>query len=139
VTLPLEAFQGALPWPARGRVANRFGRETNSRFGTAVVRNGVEIAVTVGQRVHAVHEGTIAFADQFTGYGTLIIVEHGGGAFSLYGHLGAVQVGRGDRVEAGTPLGVSGRNPSGNPSLYFELRIDGRPVDPLQWLQKGNP
>jgi septal ring factor EnvC (AmiA/AmiB activator) len=138
-TLPLEAFQGALPWPARGRLANRFGREVNSRFGTAIVRNGIEIAVQPGQAVMAVHEGTVAFADQFTGYGTLVIVEHGGGAFSLYGYLEQAQVSKGDRVEAGSRVGTSGRNPGGNPGLYFELRIDGRPVDPLQWLQKGNP
>lgn len=139
ITLPVEAFQGALPWPARGRIANRFGRETNSRFGTAVVRNGIEIAVAEGQRVNAVHEGTVAYADQFTGYGNLVIVEHGGGAFSLYGHLASVQVAKGDRVEAGSRLGLSGRTPTGNPSLYFELRIDRHPVDPLQWLQKGTP
>ena len=139
INLPVEAFQGALPWPARGRVANRFGREASSRFGTAVARNGIEISVAEGQRVNAVHEGTVAYADEFTGYGTLVIVEHGGGAFSLYGHLGTVQVARGDRVEAGSTLGLSGRNPTGNPSLYFELRIDARPVDPLQWLQKGTP
>ncbi len=139
LALPVEAFQGALPWPARGRIANRFGREINSRFGTAVVRNGIEIAIPEGQRVNAVHEGTVAYADQFTGYGTLVIVEHGGGAFSLYGHLSTVQVARGDRVEPGSTLGLSGRNPNGNPSLYFELRIDAQPVDPLQWLQKGTP
>jgi septal ring factor EnvC (AmiA/AmiB activator) len=139
VNLPVQAFQGALPWPARGRVANRFGRETSSRFGTEVVRNGIEITVAEGQRVNAVHEGTVAYADQFTGYGTLVIVEHGGGAFSLYGHLASAQVQRGDRVEAGTTVGLSGRSPTGNPSLYFELRIDARPVDPLQWLQKGTP
>ena len=139
LTLPVQAFQGALPWPARGRVANRFGRETSSRFGTAVVRNGIEISVAEGQRVTAVHEGTVAYADEFTGYGTLVIVEHGGGAFSLYGHLASVQVARGDRVEAGSAVGLSGRNPTGNPSVYFELRIDARPVDPLQWLQKGTP
>ena len=137
ITLPVQAFQGALPWPARGRVANRFGRETNARFGTAVIRNGIEITVSEGQRVNAVHEGTVAYADEFTGYGNLVIVEHGGGAFSLYGHLSSVQVAKGDRVEAGTPIGLSGRNPTGNPSVYFELRIDARPVDPLQWLQKG--
>jgi septal ring factor EnvC (AmiA/AmiB activator) len=139
VTLPLGAFRGALPWPARGQLTGRFGRESSSRFGTAIVRNGIEIATTPGQRVAAVHEGTVAFADQFTGYGTLVIVEHGGGAFSLYGYLEQASVSRGQRVEAGTPVGVSGRNPSGNSALYFELRIDGRPVDPLQWLQKGNP
>jgi septal ring factor EnvC (AmiA/AmiB activator) len=81
----------------------------------------------------------VAFADEFTGYGKLVIVEHGGGAFSLYGHLGTIRVSRGARVEAGTTVGLSGRNPSGTPTVYFELRIDGRPVDPLQWLQKGNP
>jgi septal ring factor EnvC (AmiA/AmiB activator) len=139
IALPLESFQGALPWPARGRLASRFGRDTNNRFGTAVVRNGVEIAAPEGGRVNAVHEGTVAFADEFTGYGKLVIVEHGGGAFSLYGHLGTIRVSRGARVEAGTTVGLSGRNPSGTPTVYFELRIDGRPVDPLQWLQKGNP
>ena len=138
IELPLRAFRGALPWPAPGRVQSRFGRETNARFGTAVSRNGIEIAVAAGQRVAAVHEGTVAYADEFTGYGTLVIVEHDGGAFSLYGHLDAAHVARGQRVEAGAPVGVSGRNPSGNTVVYFELRIDGRPVDPLQWLQKGN-
>ena len=117
----------------------RFGRETSSRFGTAVVRNGIEIEVPEGQRVTAVHEGTVAYADQFTGYGTLVIVEHGGGGFTLYGYLGSATVQRGSRVEPGSVVGISGRSPAGNPSVYFELRIDGRPADPLQWLQKGNP
>ena len=139
VTLPLGAFNGALPWPVRGRVVARFGRETSSRFGTAVVRNGIEIETAEGQRVTAVHEGTVAYADQFTGYGTLVIVEHGAGGFSLYGYLGSALVQRGTRVEQGSVVGISGRSPAGNPTVYFELRIDGRPVDPLQWLQKGNP
>ncbi len=138
ISLPVGAFQGALPWPARGSLISRFGRQTNSKFGTAIVKNGVEIAVPEGARVAAVHEGTVAYADQFTGYGNLVIVEHGEGAFSLYGHLASVRVSRGERVEAGTTVGTTGRNPGGNPALYFELRIDGRPVDPLQWLQKGS-
>ena len=50
-----------------------------------------------------------------------------------------MQVAKGERVEAATPLGRPGRNPTGNPALYFELRVDGKPVDPLQWLQKGTP
>jgi len=139
VNLPLRAFQGALPWPVRGRLQSRFGREANSRFGTAIVRNGIEIAVAPGQRVGAVHEGTVAYADKFTGYGTLVIIEHGEGAFTLYGHLETAHVTRGEHVQPGTSLGAAGRNPNGNPVVYFELRIDGRPVDPLQWLEKGNP
>jgi septal ring factor EnvC (AmiA/AmiB activator) len=137
--LPLRPFQGALPWPARGAISSRFGRQPSSRFGTSIVRNGVEISCPDGQPVRAVHEGLVAFAGQFTGYGNLVIVEHGERAFSLYGHLSALQVAQGERVEAQALLGRSGRNPNGVPALYVELRVDGKPVDPLQWLQKGNP
>jgi septal ring factor EnvC (AmiA/AmiB activator) len=86
--------------------------------------------------VQAVHEGTVVYAEQFTGYGDLVIVDHGEGAYSLYGYLGAIEASRGQRVEAHGRIGTSGRNPSGNPALYFELRVDGKPVDPLQWLKR---
>jgi septal ring factor EnvC (AmiA/AmiB activator) len=137
--LPFRPFQGVLPWPARGQISSRFGRQPSSRFGTSIVRNGIEIDIAEAQPVRAVHEGVVAFADQFTGYGNLVIVEHGEGAFSLYGHLSAVEVQKGAQLEALAVLGRSGRNPNGVPALYFELRVDGKPVDPLQWLQKGNP
>jgi murein hydrolase activator len=135
--LPLRPFQGALPWPVRGAISSRFGRQPSSRFGTAIVRNGIEIASAEGQPIRAVHEGVVAFAGQFTGYGNLVIVEHGERAFSLYGHLSAIQVAQGERIAAQSILGRSGLNPNGTPVLYFELRVDGKPVDPLQWLQKG--
>jgi murein hydrolase activator len=137
--LPLRPFQGALPWPARGTITSRFGKQPISRFGTAIVRNGIEIGVAEGQPVKAVHEGVVAFAGQFTGYGNLVIVEHGERAFSLYGHLDSIQVAQGERVDAQSPIGRAGRNPNGTPALYFELRVDGKPVDPVQWLQKGIP
>jgi septal ring factor EnvC (AmiA/AmiB activator) len=85
--------------------------------------------------VTAVHAGKVAFADQFTGFGRLVIVEHGQGVFSLYGHLESLAVTRGVQVPAGAVLGTSGRTPGGRDAVYFELRIDGRPVDPLQWLK----
>lgn len=136
INLPLKAFRGALPWPASGIVTGRFGRQTTSRFGTTIARSGIEISIAEGQPVHAVHEGTVAYADQFTGYGDLVIVDHGEGVYSLYGYLSSIEVARGGRVEARTPIGTTGRNPSGNPALYFELRVDGKPVDPLQWLKR---
>jgi septal ring factor EnvC (AmiA/AmiB activator) len=77
----------------------------------------------------------VTHAGPFTAYGQLVIVDHGGGAVSLYGHLAGTTVNKGDRVAAGTNVGTSGRNTAGNPSIYFELRIDGQPVDPLQWLR----
>jgi septal ring factor EnvC (AmiA/AmiB activator) len=136
VALPLRPFQGALPWPARGPIARRFGRQPSSRFGTTIVRNGVELATAEGQPVRSVHEGTVAFSGPFTGYGTLVIVDHGDRAYSLYGHLESTEVSTGQRVEVGSPVGKSGRNPAGTPALYFELRIDGTAVDPLQWLKR---
>src|SRR3954471_205263 len=136
VMLPLPPFRGALPWPAQGIVTGRFGRQTNSRFGTSIARSGIEISLPEGQPVRVVHEGTVAYADQFTGYGNLVIVDHGDTNYSLYGYLASMDVPRGTHVDAQAQLGTSGRDPSGNPAVYFELRIDAKPVDPLQWLKK---
>jgi len=135
VSLPLRPFQGSLPWPAEGVLSSPFGRQPLRSPGPAV-RNGIELSLPEGQPVHAVHGGTVAYADLFTGYANLVIVEHGDQNYSLYGHLSSLSVKKGDRVEAGTTVGLAGRNPAGNPSLYFELRVDGRPVDPVQWLKR---
>jgi len=121
VTVPLASFRGALDWP----VAGRFIR----------ARNGIEISVPEGTAVKAVHPGTVDYADAFTGFGNLVIVDHGGNHFSLYGYLGSMEVARGDHVDAGTEVGRVGTAPAGPAALYFELRIDGRSVDPVQWLK----
>ncbi len=134
-TLPIGPFRGDLEWPVRGPVLSRFGRAPSNRFGTAIVRNGIEVGAPLRSPVHAVHEGTVAFAAPFTGYGTLVIVDHGGEAYSLYGHLLGATVEVGAAVDRGAVVGESGLGPTGAPAAYFELRIDGRPVDPLQWLR----
>jgi septal ring factor EnvC (AmiA/AmiB activator) len=134
--LPLRPFQGDLPWPTAGRVLRPFGRQPTSRFGTAIVRNGMEIEAPEGQPVRNIHEGTVAFADQFEGYGNLVIVDHGSRAYSLYGYLNSVGTTRGQRLDPQAVVGTVGRNPGGNSALYFELRVDGAAVDPLQWLKK---
>jgi septal ring factor EnvC (AmiA/AmiB activator) len=135
VNLPLRPCRGALPWPANGVVTGRFGGPRSSRVGT-IARSGIEISLAEGQPVRAVHEGTVVYADQFAGYGDLVIVDHGDGAYSLYGYLSTLEAAKGQRVDASGLVGTSGRNPSGNPALYFELRVDGKPVDPLQWLKR---
>src|SRR4029450_4293966 len=84
--LPLRPFQGALPWAVRGLVGSTFGRQPSSRFGTSIVRNGIEVNCAEGTPARVVHEGVVAFAGQFTGYGNLVIVEHGARALSLYRH-----------------------------------------------------
>jgi murein hydrolase activator len=136
IVLPIRPFRGDLPWPIKGEVSQRFGRAPAGRFGTTIVRNGIEVSAQEGMAVTAVHEGTVAFAAPFMGFGTLVIVDHGQGAFTLYGNLTEAVVTAGTNVSRGTPVGTLGQTPSGGAALYFEVRIDGRPVDPLQWLTR---
>lgn len=134
VDVPLAPFRGALDWPVViGRVTARFGQ--TGRPGGVAVSNGIDIAAPEGTPVHAVHGGTVAFAGPFTGFGTLVILDHGSNNFTLYGYLSSVAVDRGAAVDAGVELGRTGSGPGTASGLYFETRIDGRPVDPLQWLK----
>jgi murein hydrolase activator len=134
--LPFRPFRGALDWPVPGRPVTRAGVTSSSRYGTVVARNGIEIAAAEGAPVQAVHEGTVAFAAPFTGFGTLVIVDHGERTYTLYGYLASVAVTTGARIGKGAAVGTVGRPPAGGASaLYFEVRIDGKPTDPLQWLK----
>jgi septal ring factor EnvC (AmiA/AmiB activator) len=127
---------GGFGWPVEGKVQSQFGRERSSRFGTEIARNGIEIGTADDAKVVAARDGTVAYADVFGGFGQLIILDHGGKTYSLYGHLASMTVVRGDKVQRGQAVGTVGRTPAGESALYFELRIDGRPVDPVQWLLK---
>ena len=131
--LPLAPFKGGLDWPAAGRVTRRFSAPARVTGGTA--RPGIDIATAAEAPVTAIHEGTVAFAAPFAGFGNLVIVDHGGKAFSVYGYLDRVDVTKGARVTRGQRLGAAGTAPAGTDAVYFELRIDGRAVDPLQWLK----
>src|ERR1700680_4063571 len=126
--LPLRPFRGALEWPTPGPVRRRFGPGA----GPGVPESkGIEIAAAEGTPVQAVHEGTVAFADPFAGFGNLVIVDHGAQTFTLYGDLLEIAVTRGARVERGQLVGTVGSAPAGPAGLYFELRIDGRAAGSL--------
>ena len=133
--LPIRPFQGALDWPVTGQVVAPFGRGSMSRFGTAITSNGIEIASPLRRAVAVVHEGTVAYAAPFTGFGNLVIVDHGAQIYTLYGYLSTIAVNKGDRVEKGRRVGEVGVSPTGKAVLYFEVRVDGKPVNPLQWLK----
>jgi septal ring factor EnvC (AmiA/AmiB activator) len=132
--VPLGPFRGALEWPVDGRLTGRFG-DTANRLGGSAVRNGIEIAAPDGAPVRAVHGGTVVHADTFAGLGLLVILDHGSDDYSLYGYLGGKSVDVGQVVTSGAELGHVGPAPAGPTALYFEMRIDGRSVDPVQWLQ----
>jgi septal ring factor EnvC (AmiA/AmiB activator) len=127
-SLPLKPFRGELEWPVGGALARRFGR------GGAA--NGIEIAAEDGADAHAIHDGVVAFAGTFSGFGNLVILDHGSQTFSLYGDLLDIAVKKGAHVDTGQVIGTVGPTSSGTNGLYFELRVDGQPVDPLQWLKK---
>jgi septal ring factor EnvC (AmiA/AmiB activator) len=135
MALPIAPFRGALPWPLVGTVERR--GTTSAATGA---RSGVQIGAAEGTDVRAVHDGTVAFAGSFEGLGNLVILDHGAQTFSLYGNLLDMAVGRGVHVDRGQQLGRVGTPPTGAPGLYFELRVEGRSVDPLQWLgPSGGP
>ena len=134
VAVPLRPFQGALDWPVQGRIIGFFGQPSN-RLGGGAVRNGIEIAADEDTPVRAIHGGSVGFAGAFTGFGTLVILDHGGNGYSLYGYLASTALEQGQTVETGAEVGRVGLAPAGPPTLYFEMRIDGRSVNPVQWLK----
>ena len=129
--LPIRPFRGDLEWPVTPA-----GNRRATRSGSSPSAGGLEIAAPEGAPVAAVHDGVVAFAGTFGGFGNLVIIEHGAQNFSLYGNLLQMSANRGDRVERGQPIGTVGLAPAGSSELHFELRIDGQSVDPLQWLKK---
>ena len=135
VAVPLRPFQGALDWPVQGRIIGFFGQPSN-RLGGGAVRNGIEIAADEDTPVRAIHGGSVGFAGPFTGFGTLVILDHGGNGYSLYGYLASTALEQGQTVETGAEVGRVGLAPAGPPTLYFEMRIDGRSVNPVQWLKR---
>lgn len=134
VSIPLAPFRGALEWPVAGRVTGAFGQR-GGRFGDAAVRNGIEIAAPEGTPVRALHPGTVSYADAFTGFGNLVVVDHGANTYSLYGYLSSITAAPGAAVDTNTGIGQVGLAPAGPAALYLEIRVDGRSVDPVQWLK----
>jgi septal ring factor EnvC (AmiA/AmiB activator) len=132
-TPPLGPVQGALPWPVPGAIRRRAEAALAS---ASLRRPSIEIQAAEGTPVQAVHDGVVAFAGSFQGLGNLVIVDHGGQTFTLYGYLLETAVGQGVHVAEGDPLGRVGASPTGVPGLYFELRVAGRSVDPTSWLAR---
>ncbi len=135
-----ERLKGKLPWPAIGSLASSFGRQEHPRFHTVTFNHGIEITAPEGKDIVAVAEGAALYADWFKGYGRLIILDHGGGYFTLYAHASEILVRPGESISLGQVIGKVGDTGSlEGPQLYFELRYKGKPQDPLAWLQPRTP
>jgi septal ring factor EnvC (AmiA/AmiB activator) len=133
----LGALYGKLDWPVRGELLSGFGKTRHREFAAEVFHNGIDIGAPLGQEIKSVEKGTVVFADRFAGYGRMIIVDHGERYYTVYAHLSEMLKKPGDSVKRGESLGLVGDSDSlAGAKLYFELRKDGRSVDPLPWFKK---
>jgi septal ring factor EnvC (AmiA/AmiB activator) len=130
-----EERKGNLMWPCEGQVISSFGVHTHPRFGTLIRNNGVDIRTTPGTKVRAVAPGVVSFSGTLSAFGNCILIDHGEGYYTLYGHLESLLVEVDYPVREGDALGFIGEmsTPDGA-VLHFELRKGRDPLDPEEWL-----
>jgi septal ring factor EnvC (AmiA/AmiB activator) len=133
----IRRYKGAIDWPVRGKVVVPFGRIANPRFPKTFLRSsGWTIDVPTGTPVKAVFPGDVVYAQWLKGYGNLVVLDHGDGVFTLYGHLMTGTVPRGTRVALGEVVGRVAEPPEEEvPGVYFEIRESRSSVDPRGWLR----
>jgi septal ring factor EnvC (AmiA/AmiB activator) len=126
---PIQEFRGVLDWPARGELIGRFGPRRDPRYKTEVPHNGLDLAVDDDTEVSAIYPGEVLYSAHFEGYGPMVVLHHPGRVFTLYAGLTELLVEKGDVVSLGDVLGVA------TGTLYFEVRAENQPEDPLLWLR----
>jgi septal ring factor EnvC (AmiA/AmiB activator) len=125
-------LKGSMPLPVMGRVMHAFGQ---SRLG-GLNWQGWLIEANRGTDVQSIAYGRVAYADWLRGYGLLMIIDHGDDIMSLYGHNESLLYDVGDWIQPGTVISTVGENPGNDQGLYFELRNNGKAVDPAVWLDR---
>lgn len=130
---PFSTFKGKLNLPVQGKLVNAFGGQ---RSGKQLTWKGLFIQSNEGNEVKAISPGKVVFADWLRGFGNLIILDHGSGYMSLYGNNATLRKQVGETIRSGETIAIVG-NSSGNldTGLYFELRHQGKPFDPLTWIK----
>lgn len=132
-----DSIKGKLPWPVQGSLLNDYG---DDRGGGELRWNGVIVEAPAGTPVRAVYHGRVAYADWLPGLGLLVIVDHGDGYMSLYGHNEAIMKESGEWVTPGEVIAqVGDSGGQAQNALYFEIRKDGEPVDPRPWMGSRSP
>jgi murein hydrolase activator len=127
-------LRGRLTWPVAGKVGRRYAQVTDGN----VVSRGVFFSASMGAAVHAIAPGEVIFADWLRGYGLLMIINQGNQYLTLYAHNNALLKHVGDKVIAGDAIALVGDSGGADqPGLYFELRAQGKPIDPTRWFKKS--
>ncbi|AZT85078.1 peptidase M23 [Marinobacter sp. NP-4(2019)] len=131
---PFKSLKNRLPWPAKGKVFSGFGAPYADG---KLRRNGLLMNTSEDADIKAIHYGRVVFANWLRGFGLMTIVDHGDGYMTLYGHSSSLYTSPGDWVEPGEAIAAAGRTGgTEDPALYFEIRRNGKPVNPRSWLAK---
>ena len=138
--LPAGEFgklKGSLMRPVEGKITKKFGKDKHPKFGTVTFNNGVNIKAPAGAPIKAVAAGRVEFVDWISGYGNCIILNHGGGYYTLYAHTSQIFVRTGQMVSLGDVIGEVGDSGSLNGyECHFEIRKSKQALDPMKWFAK---
>jgi septal ring factor EnvC (AmiA/AmiB activator) len=128
--------KGRLSLPVRGAVIETYGKHKNPDFNSYTFSKGLSVSAGAGSEIRSIYDGTVIFADYFKGFGNMVIVDHGGGYFSLYAHAARILKKVGSEVARNDTLATVGEMDSTKgPMLYFEIRHQGKPLDPAGWVR----
>lgn len=132
-----DALEGRLPWPTEGTVVTRFGKQRHPVFNTITENLGIDIRASLGAPVRAVLDGKVETISWQRGSGSIIILSHGDGYYTVYTHVAEIRVNVGDTIKAGDLLGVVGDSGSlSGPLLHFQIWRNSENLDPEKWLSK---
>ncbi len=131
------AMKGRLAMPVSGVIISRYGKVRHPKFKTITFNKGIIIKAPAGRHVKSVYDGRVIYTGWLKGYGQIIILDHGGGFYTLFAYLDSILKKRGERVARGEDVAVVGdTGPYSEPGLYFEIRKKGVPQDPAKWLAR---
>ncbi|MFO7840486.1 MAG: peptidoglycan DD-metalloendopeptidase family protein [Desulfosalsimonadaceae bacterium] len=134
-TASFAAHQGLLNMPVEGKIKSTYGKHRQSGSGAVNFRNGIEIKSSRGTPVRAVFAGRVVYADWLKGYGNVVIIAHSNNYHTVYARAEEIFPDKGERVEAGQVIATAGdAGGLSEPALYFEVRHNGEPVNPLKWI-----
>lgn len=126
---------GAMSWPCSGPITSPFGYRTHPIFGTTIFHAGIDIGVDYGTPIHAADSGVVVYSGWISGYGNAVIIDHGGGVSTLYGHNQSLAVSEGQSVSKGSVVAYAGSTGnSTGPHCHFEVDVNGSPVNPMGYL-----